>query len=80
MRFPPFTYDKIKEKLAGFFNCEEIEAIARQSGFVQRKSALTGYSFLMLSIFDHYSLTCYNAMNAFNFLIRLKHVNSFIYA
>ncbi len=55
MRFPLFTYDKIKEKLAGFFNCEQIEAIARQSGFVQRKSALTGYSFLMLSMFDHYS-------------------------
>lgn len=55
MRFPLFTYDKIREKIAGFFSCEQIESIARQSGFVQRKSSLTGHSFLMLSMFDHHS-------------------------
>jgi len=55
MGLPLFTYDKIKEKIAGFFSCEQIEAIARQSGFVQRKSSLTGHSFLMLSMFDHHS-------------------------
>lgn len=55
MRFPLFTYDKIKEKIAGFFSCEQIEALARQSGFVQRRSTLTGHSFLMLSMFDHHN-------------------------
>jgi hypothetical protein len=55
MRFPLFTYDKIKAKIAFFFNCEQIELLARLSGFVQRKSSLTGHSFLMLSLFDHHS-------------------------
>lgn len=55
MRLPLFTGSKIKEKIARFFDCEQIETLARQSGFVQRRSNLTGYSFLMLSMFDHHS-------------------------
>ncbi len=55
MRLPLFTDGKIKEKIARFFDCEQIEAMARQNGFVQRRSNLTGHSFLMLSMFDHHS-------------------------
>ncbi len=55
MRLPLITYDKITEKIARFFNCEQIESLARQSGFVQRKSPLSGHSFLLLSMFDHQS-------------------------
>jgi hypothetical protein len=55
MRFPLFTSDKIKEKISRFFSHDQIETLARQSGFVQRKSSLSGHSFLLLSMFDHHS-------------------------
>ncbi len=47
-----FGLDTIGEKITGFF-AETVEAVARETKFVQRRSALNGLNFLKVMVFGY---------------------------
>lgn len=54
MRLPTIRLDKLTKKFEQFFESEELEKCARQTGFVKRCSKITGTNFLILVVFGQH--------------------------
>lgn len=55
MASPTAFFSRVKEKIDQIFTEQEIELLARTNKFVQRKSKLKGFTFLLFSLFDYHN-------------------------